>query len=104
MLCYTPASSGLSSAAPIPGLRKLSSCLRRIMPTQSLRHHNRSVCTLLLVLSMSALPSLAQIPAPQARITQALDEKNLVVLSGNVHPLARANFDAGLAPLNLPLN
>src|SRR6267142_2212239 len=30
-----------------------------------------------------------------ARITQAVDEKNLVVLHGNVHPLARSEFDQG---------
>src|SRR6266571_3403181 len=30
-----------------------------------------------------------------ARITQAVDEKNLVVLRGNVHPLARPEFDQG---------
>jgi hypothetical protein len=38
-----------------------------------------------------------------ARITQAVDEKNLVVLKGNVHPLARPEFEQGLAPLNLPM-
>src|SRR2546428_2051157 len=32
-------------------------------------------------------------PIIPARITQAVDEKNLVVLKGNVHPLARLEFD-----------
>ena len=39
-----------------------------------------------------------------ARITQAVDEKNLVVLPGNVHPLARPEFDQGPAPLDLRLD
>ena len=30
-----------------------------------------------------------------ARLTQAVDEKHLVVLPGNVHPLARPEFDQG---------
>jgi hypothetical protein len=39
-----------------------------------------------------------------ARITQPIDETNLTVLRGNTHPLARAEFDRGPAPSNLPLN
>jgi len=39
--------------------------------------------------------ALAQTPSVPARITQAVDEKNLVVLHGNVHPLARPEFDQG---------
>src|SRR5437868_2836243 len=42
--------------------------------------------------------------APQARITQAVDEKNLVILRGNVHPLARAEYDQGPAAEAQPLN
>src|SRR5437016_12437079 len=38
-----------------------------------------------------------------ARITQAIDEKNLVVLRGNVHPLARPEFDQGLVADAQPL-
>ena len=38
------------------------------------------------------------------RITQKIDEKNLVALKGNTHPLARAEFDQGLAPDSLPMN
>ena len=40
----------------------------------------------------------------QARITQAIDEKNRVVLHGNLHPLARPEFDRGPAPLDLRLD
>jgi subtilase family serine protease len=39
-----------------------------------------------------------------ARITQAIDENNLVTLSGNVHPLARPEFDRGPVPLDLRLD
>jgi hypothetical protein len=37
----------------------------------------------------------AQNTGTPARITQAIDEKNLVTLKGNVHPLARPEFDQG---------
>jgi hypothetical protein len=38
-----------------------------------------------------------------ARITQAVDEKNLVVLKGNVHPLASAEYDQGVVADAQPL-
>jgi hypothetical protein len=39
--------------------------------------------------------SAAQGPVVPARITQAIDETQLVRLKGNVHPLARAEYDRG---------
>src|SRR5260370_42090334 len=48
-------------------------------------------------------PSSGETPAIAARITRAVDEKNLVVLKGNVHPLARPEYDHGVAPLDLPM-
>src|SRR5207244_7217682 len=39
--------------------------------------------------------SIVQTPAVAARITQAIDETQLVRLKGNVHPLARPEFDQG---------
>jgi len=39
--------------------------------------------------------SFVQTPAVRARITQAIDETQLVRLKGNVHPLARPEFDQG---------
>ena len=39
-----------------------------------------------------------------ARITQSVDEKNLFVLKGNVHPLAQPEFDQGAAPLDLRMD
>lgn len=59
---------------------------------------------LFLTLIFSVSRSTAQNNPPQSRITQAVDENNLVTLSGNVHPLARAQFDRGPAPADLALN
>jgi hypothetical protein len=46
----------------------------------------------------------AQTAAVPARITQAIDGKNLVTLRGNVHPLARPEFDQGAAPPDLVMD
>src|SRR5262245_60704633 len=46
----------------------------------------------------------AQTSFVPARVTQAIDEKNLVTLQGNVHPLARPEFDQGPAPLDLHMD
>lgn len=43
-----------------------------------------------------------QSAAVDARITQAIDESSLITLSGNTHPLAKAEFDHGPAPDSLP--
>jgi hypothetical protein len=47
---------------------------------------------LLIIPAWRADAQTANIPA---RITQAIDEKNLVTLQGNVHPLAHPEFDQG---------
>ena len=47
------------------------------------------------VLAASSKQALAQTAPTAARITQAIDETNLVTLRGNVHPLARPEFDQG---------
>jgi hypothetical protein len=36
-------------------------------------------------------------------ITQSVDESRLATLKGNVHPLARTEFDLGMAPASLPM-
>jgi hypothetical protein len=46
----------------------------------------------------------AQTANAAVRITQAVDEKNLVTLKGNVHPLARAEFDQGAVSDGQPLH
>ena len=48
--------------------------------------------------------STANQAAPPARLTQAIDEKNLVVLKGNVHPLARPEYDQGAVNDGLQLH
>jgi hypothetical protein len=44
-----------------------------------------------------------QAPAVPARITQAINEQQLVQLKGTVHPLARAEFDHGAVPAAQPM-
>jgi hypothetical protein len=48
--------------------------------------------------------SFAQTSAVPARITQAIDETQLVRLRGNVHPLARPEFDQGAVADWQPMN
>ncbi|HKW63636.1 MAG TPA: Ig-like domain repeat protein [Candidatus Acidoferrum sp.] len=43
----------------------------------------------------STAAPITQAGNAQARITRAIDERNLVTLRGNVHPLARPEFDQG---------
>ena len=59
----------------------------------------------LLSASLILLPlaSTAQTSAVRARVTQTVDMQNLVTLRGNVHPLARPEFDQGVAPDDLPM-
>src|SRR5216684_2474923 len=45
--------------------------------------------------NLDAVGAAAQAATIPARITQAIDETQLVRLKGNVHPLARAEFDRG---------
>jgi Pro-kumamolisin, activation domain/Bacterial Ig-like domain (group 3) len=47
--------------------------------------------------------SFVQAPTLAARITQAIDETQFVRLSGNVHPLARREFDQGPVPDSTPM-
>jgi hypothetical protein len=55
-------------------------------------------------LSAGAQQTPSQQGAVPPRITQPVDEANLVTLKGNTHPLARPQFDLGPAPAILPLN
>jgi subtilase family serine protease len=47
--------------------------------------------------------SATQAGALPARITQAIDETQLMTLKGNVHPLARPEFDKGAVPSSQPM-
>src|SRR5260370_4421565 len=74
--------------------------------------HN-SFFFLILILALRAFRAAAQskpdsAPAAQAaaipaRITQAIDETQLVPLKGNVHPLARLEFDRGIVSDATPM-
>ncbi len=59
----------------------------------------------LLSVSLSLFPvtSPAQTTAARARVVQPVDMHDLVTLRGNVHPLARTEFDQGAAPDDLPM-
>ena len=59
------------------------------------------VCGFLLFI---AARSFAQSAGVRSLITQPVDESKLTVLRGNVHPLARAQFDHGVAADNLPMD
>jgi len=52
----------------------------------------------------SSQSALAQVPAVPARITQAIDETELVRLKGNVHPSARPEFDQGAVEDSHPMS
>ncbi len=53
--------------------------------------------------SFFALSAAAQVNTAAPRITQAISNSNLVILRGNVHPLARPEYDRGPAPASLPM-
>ena len=61
----------------------------------------RAVAVLTVVLAVAS-PLSAQQSAP-VLVTQAVDNAVRTSLPGNVHPLARAEFDRGEAPTDLPL-
>ena len=52
---------------------------------------------------LAAGQSSAGLPAVRPLVTQPVNEAQLSPLAGNVHPLARAEFDQGLAPADLPM-
>lgn len=67
----------------------------------------RSFRTLALAAIASAAVAATSLPAQTAqqplavtRITQPVDNTRLVPLKGNVHPLAQARFDKGIAPIS----
>jgi hypothetical protein len=54
----------------------------------------------------AAVSQVKSLPAriTQDRVTQAIDEKQLVLLPGNVHPLAQTKFDAGAVNGSQPMD
>jgi hypothetical protein len=63
------------------------------------------VAVLLLLACISLLPAVASAQTSNVapRITQAVDETNLVTISGSVHPLAQAKYDRGAAADSQPI-
>jgi len=67
--------------------------------------------TLLPVLTTAALffaastqaSSQSRLPTPHSRVLQAVDDTSLTTLSGNIHPLARPEFDQGALADATPL-
>ncbi|MGH9694772.1 MAG: protease pro-enzyme activation domain-containing protein, partial [Bryobacteraceae bacterium] len=51
---------------------------------------------------LAVLPARAQ-DRPRSRITQAINTSRMISLAGNMHPMARAEFDRGPAPADLPM-
>jgi hypothetical protein len=62
------------------------------------------ILVFLAFISLLPLRSFAQTTPTQARLTQAVDESQLVILKGNTYPMARAQYDRGPAPSSLPMN
>ncbi len=62
--------------------------------------HSTLASVFILVASFCASAQGTRVPA---RITQAVDPQTLVTLHGNVHPLARSQYDQGLAPDSLSM-
>jgi len=59
---------------------------------------------LLAFLSLGALATPAQSNQARSLVTQPVNESQMVLRSGSTHPLARAEFDRGLAPDSLPMD
>src|SRR5208282_3617967 len=58
-------------------------------------------CAFLLLLAPVVIAQTAYV---RPLITQPVDETKLTVVRGNTHPLARAEFDRGAAPADLPMD
>ena len=71
-----------------------------------MRHSHRFTADLLGVfafVAIAALATTAQNSQPRSLVTKPVNESQMVVLHGNTHPLARAEFDRGAAPDSLPM-
>jgi hypothetical protein len=58
---------------------------------------------LLVFISIAALSAQAQTNHARSLVTRPINENQMIVLRGNTHPLARAEFDQGTAPATLPM-
>ena len=63
-----------------------------------------AVTVVFALLFSAAVATVAQSADVQSRISQAVDDKNMVTLKGNTHPMATAQYDRGEAPGGLAMN
>ena len=76
----------------------------------SIRHslHRAPVLALLAILALGGFVGFAAAQAgtslPVSRITQPVDDSDLVPLAGQTHPLAIAKYDRGAVPDTFPMN
>ena len=68
-----------------------------------------SLASLVFIFILSSALVLSTVAAAQQiyvapRINEPLDEDRRIVLTGNVHPLARTQFQVAAAPANLPMD
>jgi len=65
-------------------------------------HQVRLIAPIVFILIFSKA-SIGQTSSVPARVTQPVEVEQVVTLQGNTHPLARAEFDQGVAPDSLPM-
>jgi subtilase family serine protease/sugar lactone lactonase YvrE len=100
----TPASA-VSATAPVTTvsrspIRGMQAVLRSFFSARSRTFFAPISLGVTLVLSQSAMAQ----PPVQSRITQEIDESHRIALAGDVHPLAQARFDRGVAPSSHPMD
>jgi subtilase family serine protease len=88
----------------IPELHTKSAARGRVMKKTITLILRNSLLLLATLFTISSLTATAQTKPAAARITQAINEANLVTLRGSVHPLARAGFDQGAVADSRPMN
>jgi len=64
---------------------------------------SRSLLSLYVLGAFLTTAALQAQQAPASRVLQAVDNNIRITLPGNTHPLARAEFDQGEAPADLPM-
>ena len=62
-----------------------------------------AVCSLFLICALIPSISRAQAPIVAPAASGVVDESRRIALQGSTHPLARTQFDTGIAPDNLPV-
>src|SRR4029077_10738477 len=76
----------------------------RVMKNTSTLILRNSLLFFATLFTFFSLPTTAQTKLAPARLSQAIDEANLVPMHSKVHPLARAEFDRGVVADSLPMN